>query len=116
MLEPVDRDQTGTLGFRVALRALEMTEQGSAAVLRIALLGLQTVAEERVAPRGIHDVAGAPGFLPAVFMLRVYQRAAVGRRLDFASLASLDDLRATLRRAPDQDLVELGTAHLEGKR
>src|SRR6185437_4092876 len=107
VLEPVDGDEPGTLGFRVALCTLEVTEHTGAGVLRVALLGLCAVAEKGVAPGGIDHISRPPHLLASVLVLGSDEGATLRSGLNIAYAASFHDGRADVGGTPDQNLVEL---------
>ena len=88
-----------------------------ATMLGVAPLGLQAIAEEGVAARCVDDEARLPGFTAAICERRMHERRLSRRlKLDIANAAAFDCLRARACRAAEQDLIELRTAYLVGKR
>ena len=74
----------------------EMRVHGGAVVLRVAPLALELISQERIAARGVDEVAGLPCSLRPSSVLRTRRaapRPSVQER-DLARAAALDDLRA----------------------
>ena len=120
MFEPINRDIALALAA-FAVRAREMRIQRRAVVSLVALFGLQTVAKEGVAARGIDEIIRRPGLLTAVVVFGVHphppHRSALRfiEKIHTPDAATFDYLRAQLRRPPKEYFVELGSADLVGQ-
>ena len=87
-----------------------MAEDCRAVVPGIAAFDTEAAGQERIAPRGIHQIARLPVLRAAVLALRRDARATlppVTRQLNTAHAAAFDHVRAGMRGVADQDLIEL---------
>ena len=102
---------------RPALGIGEVAVERGARMLAVALLGIELVRQQGVAPAGIDHEARAPGGLGAVVGLDLHQRPVVGRALagvhvDARDALALEGPRAALAGMAEQQLVELRAAHV----
>src|SRR5262249_13634656 len=94
----------------------EMTEQGGAAVARVAPLDAQLGGEQRIASRGVDEIAGFPDLLAAFRPGGVDDAAAGPGEADVRYPAFLYDGGALAGTISQQNVVERGARHLIGVR
>ncbi|MCY1217515.1 hypothetical protein D9M72_294310 [compost metagenome] len=116
VVEPEERN-VALEAARPALGVGEVAVQRRARMLAVALLGVELVRQQRVAPAGVDHEARAPFGLGAVVGLDLHQRAVVGRSLagvhvDAGDAPALEGARAALAGVAEQQLVEFRTAHV----
>ena len=81
------------------------------------MLGLESVAKEGVTAGCVDEESALPSLAAAVVVLRPDHGAFIaGQEFHVAHAAAFDDVGAFATGIADQDLVELGTAHLVGVR
>jgi hypothetical protein len=116
VVEPEERD-VALEAPGPALGVGEVAVQRGARVLAVALLGVELVRQQRVAPARVDHEARAPAGLGAVVGLDFHLRAVVGRALAGVHVHAGDALllegaRAALAGMAEQQLVELRAAHV----
>jgi len=80
------------------------------------MLDAEAAREERVTPRSVDEEFRAPAVARAVRAAPGRDGAAFGRERDLGHFAVLNDRGAFRDRVLQQDMVELGPAHLIGVR
>ncbi len=91
-----------------------MAEDRGAGVVPVLALQVEFLGQQRVAPGGVDEIAARPAALAPLLVHGLHQRVAALGKLDVRHAHPLDHPGALGGAVPQQQVVELGAAHLVG--